>query len=245
VNSYTDPFVTLTEGQGAFFGNRSFVIHFANTTRYTCANFVSAQKALEGGFPHPSGGRKPSGLQPKVTKSIVPGVGGPVPTAGGSPNGAGGFASAFGFSNGGFPTSFPGGPGGFVSYGKPAVEGPNAFSIPDGGDLSSLFSGIGASYTSYWASLSSTAAAAAAATITDAPSSSILASASSAATSTDYLPPLPSTVTASGFNISTSLLPSASRTAAPVVFTDGASVLSVTKVFGCVVALIVVALFSF
>jgi len=29
----------LQEGLGAFFGNRSFVVHFANTTRIACANF--------------------------------------------------------------------------------------------------------------------------------------------------------------------------------------------------------------
>jgi hypothetical protein len=29
----------LQEGLGAFFGNRSFVVHFANATRIGCANF--------------------------------------------------------------------------------------------------------------------------------------------------------------------------------------------------------------
>jgi hypothetical protein len=29
----------LQEGLGAFFGNRSFVVHFANMTRIACANF--------------------------------------------------------------------------------------------------------------------------------------------------------------------------------------------------------------
>ena len=36
---YTDPFATLMEGSDAFFGDRSFVIHFDNGTRLTCANF--------------------------------------------------------------------------------------------------------------------------------------------------------------------------------------------------------------
>jgi hypothetical protein len=44
-SSYTDPFVSLTEGMGAFFGNRSFVIHFANTTRIACGNFTSLSNA--------------------------------------------------------------------------------------------------------------------------------------------------------------------------------------------------------
>lgn len=37
--NYHDPYVSLQPGLGAFFGNRSFVIHFANTTRLACANF--------------------------------------------------------------------------------------------------------------------------------------------------------------------------------------------------------------
>ncbi|TID21458.1 Cu/Zn superoxide dismutase-like protein [Venturia nashicola] len=37
--SFFDPYVSLKEGMGAFFGNRSFVIHFANKTRIACANF--------------------------------------------------------------------------------------------------------------------------------------------------------------------------------------------------------------
>lgn len=37
--SYVDYFASSEEGIGAYFGNRSFVVHFANTTRFTCANF--------------------------------------------------------------------------------------------------------------------------------------------------------------------------------------------------------------
>jgi len=37
--TYTDNYASLQEGIGAFFGNRSFVLHFANKTRITCANF--------------------------------------------------------------------------------------------------------------------------------------------------------------------------------------------------------------
>ncbi|KAK2626561.1 hypothetical protein QTJ16_003736 [Diplocarpon rosae] len=40
VASYSDGFASTLEGIGAFFGNRSFVIHFANKTRITCANFA-------------------------------------------------------------------------------------------------------------------------------------------------------------------------------------------------------------
>jgi hypothetical protein len=37
--SFYDQFVSTEEGVGAYFGNRSFVIHFANKTRISCANF--------------------------------------------------------------------------------------------------------------------------------------------------------------------------------------------------------------
>ncbi|KAK1990324.1 superoxide dismutase, partial [Colletotrichum falcatum] len=36
---YLDPYLSIAEGPGSFFGNRSFVFHFANKTRITCANF--------------------------------------------------------------------------------------------------------------------------------------------------------------------------------------------------------------
>ncbi|RFU28771.1 hypothetical protein B7463_g7556, partial [Scytalidium lignicola] len=38
--AYTDLYASTLSGLGSFFGNRSFVIHFANTTRISCANFV-------------------------------------------------------------------------------------------------------------------------------------------------------------------------------------------------------------
>ncbi|KEY66161.1 hypothetical protein S7711_05330 [Stachybotrys chartarum IBT 7711] len=37
--TYVDNFASTLEGIGAFFGNRSIVIHYANSTRLTCANF--------------------------------------------------------------------------------------------------------------------------------------------------------------------------------------------------------------
>ncbi|RDW74047.1 hypothetical protein BP5796_07489 [Coleophoma crateriformis] len=36
---FSDDFASTVDGIGAFFGNRSFVVHFANKTRITCANF--------------------------------------------------------------------------------------------------------------------------------------------------------------------------------------------------------------
>jgi hypothetical protein len=37
--TYIDYYTSLVPGTGAFFGNRSFVVHFGNTTRITCASF--------------------------------------------------------------------------------------------------------------------------------------------------------------------------------------------------------------
>lgn len=41
--TYLDKFASTVDGIGAFFGNRSFVFHFANTTRITCANFAAVE----------------------------------------------------------------------------------------------------------------------------------------------------------------------------------------------------------
>lgn len=38
--TYTDQFASTFDSIGAFFGNRSLVVHFANKTRITCANFT-------------------------------------------------------------------------------------------------------------------------------------------------------------------------------------------------------------
>lgn len=48
VAEYVDIFASLKEGDPAFFGNRSFVIHLANVTRITCANFAD----IEPSFPN-------------------------------------------------------------------------------------------------------------------------------------------------------------------------------------------------
>ncbi|KAL2685392.1 hypothetical protein Neosp_006490 [[Neocosmospora] mangrovei] len=42
---YIDYYASTKEGIGAFFGNRSFVLHYANKTRLSCANFVSQIEA--------------------------------------------------------------------------------------------------------------------------------------------------------------------------------------------------------
>ncbi|GAB0132964.1 hypothetical protein EsDP_00001384 [Epichloe bromicola] len=48
---YVDKFVSLKEGDPAFFGNRSFVVHLANTTRITCADFVKDEPSFPNDSP--------------------------------------------------------------------------------------------------------------------------------------------------------------------------------------------------
>lgn len=46
--NYVDNYPSTFPGIGSFFGNRSLVIHFANKTRITCANFTMAGKSVGG-----------------------------------------------------------------------------------------------------------------------------------------------------------------------------------------------------
>ncbi|KLU83575.1 hypothetical protein MAPG_02629 [Magnaporthiopsis poae ATCC 64411] len=41
--TFTDKYASTLEGIGAFFGNRSLVLHYANKTRISCANFKKVQ----------------------------------------------------------------------------------------------------------------------------------------------------------------------------------------------------------
>lgn len=43
--SYTDLYSSTLPGIGAFFGNRSIVVHYNNKTRITCANFTMSAGA--------------------------------------------------------------------------------------------------------------------------------------------------------------------------------------------------------
>jgi hypothetical protein len=71
-SSYLDLYASTEEGIGAFLGNRSFVVHFANKTRITCASFKLASSnstvILPTGTGSPSSGSPGSG---------GPSVGGP------------------------------------------------------------------------------------------------------------------------------------------------------------------------
>ncbi|KAG5974104.1 hypothetical protein E4U55_000091 [Claviceps digitariae] len=51
---YVDKFLSLKEEDAAFFGNRSVVIHLANTTRITCADFVRGGTGFSSASPSAS-----------------------------------------------------------------------------------------------------------------------------------------------------------------------------------------------
>ncbi|OAA48724.1 Superoxide dismutase, copper/zinc binding domain protein [Metarhizium rileyi] len=46
VVEYVDKYLSLKEDNAAFFGNRSFVIHLANSSRITCADFVKGEAGI-------------------------------------------------------------------------------------------------------------------------------------------------------------------------------------------------------
>ncbi|KAF4455400.1 hypothetical protein F53441_2189 [Fusarium austroafricanum] len=75
---YTDAYASTKEGIGAFFGNRSFVLHYANKTRLTCANFV----ALNPG--HINSTYTSPAYLPTPTETVNPETNTPTPTGSGS-----------------------------------------------------------------------------------------------------------------------------------------------------------------
>ncbi|KAH7303772.1 superoxide dismutase [Stachybotrys elegans] len=46
--NYTDLYASTNESSMSFFGNRSFVLHYANSTRITCANFELKMMEMPG-----------------------------------------------------------------------------------------------------------------------------------------------------------------------------------------------------
>jgi len=64
--SFHDPYTSTMEGMGSFFGNRSFVFHFANKTRISCANFVAV---AGNGTTLPTGTGSPTAY-PTATPSV-------------------------------------------------------------------------------------------------------------------------------------------------------------------------------
>ncbi|KAI5926108.1 superoxide dismutase [Camillea tinctor] len=73
--TFHDDYSSLTEGVGSYFANRSFVIHFANKTRISCANF--AILSSNSSYPtNPTGGVTPSST-PSGSPTSIPISGGP------------------------------------------------------------------------------------------------------------------------------------------------------------------------
>ncbi|CAM1506863.1 Fc.00g065040.m01.CDS01 [Cosmosporella sp. VM-42] len=63
---YVDLYASTKEGIGAFFGNRSFVLHYANKTRLTCADFQMGTSS-NGSYPQPSSTATGTGVKPSGT----------------------------------------------------------------------------------------------------------------------------------------------------------------------------------
>lgn len=107
--TYTDNFASLKEGIGAFFGNRSFVFHFGNKTRITCANFekVDAGNTCSGsGSPSStasSTGTSAPTSQPTGGAGATPTTGSPIGSnataTGSSPSSTTSFVQAAGNAN--------------------------------------------------------------------------------------------------------------------------------------------------
>lgn len=68
--SYIDPYPALKPGIGAFFGNRSIVLHFANKTRIACANFVSQSGMMAYPGPYDNSSMSSSSMMP-VSSSMA------------------------------------------------------------------------------------------------------------------------------------------------------------------------------
>lgn len=85
---YTDPYSSLQVGSPSYFGDLSFVLHYANKTRLTCANFVKVET------PVPTGNH---------TATPTPTGTGGLPTTTGNPNPTtppiSGAVSAYGLSS--------------------------------------------------------------------------------------------------------------------------------------------------
>jgi hypothetical protein len=62
--NYVDNYPSTFPGLGSFFGNRSIVIHFANKTRITCANFTMAGTSVGGTGPNATYSASPTASTP-------------------------------------------------------------------------------------------------------------------------------------------------------------------------------------
>ncbi|KAF4989716.1 hypothetical protein FDECE_14631 [Fusarium decemcellulare] len=87
---FIDYYASTKQGIGAFFGNRSFVLHYSNTTRLTCANFVSQIDTTPA---HNATYSAPAYL-PTPTETINPSTNTPIKTPGASGTKTGGAGGA-------------------------------------------------------------------------------------------------------------------------------------------------------
>ncbi|KAL1870498.1 hypothetical protein Daus18300_005186 [Diaporthe australafricana] len=102
--TYTDNFAALQEGIGAFFGNRSIVVHFGNKTRITCANFtaVSAGSTCSGtssSTAASSTGTAGATTSPTTTPTGSSPIGSNATATGSSPSATSSFVQAAGNAN--------------------------------------------------------------------------------------------------------------------------------------------------
>ncbi|KAJ0142242.1 putative Respiratory burst oxidase [Fusarium oxysporum f. sp. albedinis] len=75
---YIDYYASTKEGIGAYFGNRSFVLHYANKTRLTCANFVNLNPGvIDSNFTAPA-------YLPTPTETVNPETNTPTPSGTGT-----------------------------------------------------------------------------------------------------------------------------------------------------------------
>ncbi|KAF5544064.1 cytosolic Cu Zn superoxide dismutase [Fusarium mexicanum] len=79
---YIDYYASTKEGIGAYFGNRSFVLHYANKTRLTCANFVNLNPGvIDGNYTVPA-------YLPTPTETVNPETNTPTPSSTGTSTGS-------------------------------------------------------------------------------------------------------------------------------------------------------------
>lgn len=86
--TYTDDYASTLSGIGAFFANRSIVIHFNNVTRITCANFTAVYEDTTGCSSSSSSSPSPT-MSPNTSSVMTTGQPtGMAPTTTGSPVGS-------------------------------------------------------------------------------------------------------------------------------------------------------------
>ncbi|OCK82641.1 hypothetical protein K432DRAFT_323880 [Lepidopterella palustris CBS 459.81] len=90
---YTDQYTSFVPTSGAYIGNRSIVIHFANKTRITCANFISAHTGYESVITPPSPPSTASAGIPSASSNGTSPTSSPIAT-GAESSGASGSATA-------------------------------------------------------------------------------------------------------------------------------------------------------